>query len=95
MKRGRVGPRSGQSVVIPSWPRGRTSSEDCDGELELCELDFLDYALRGGLIGLGAGVAVGAIVSFMPRWTTLPPNTLVVGPGPATGGLELKLRLPF
>lgn len=72
---------------------GLAAVEDC--QEALCELDTLDYAVRGSLIGLGAGVAVGAIVAFTNRWTTVPANTLVVGLRPAGGGLELELRLPF
>lgn len=99
-ERGRViltaGAIGGLAGAVVGGAVGLSQTEDCEEELFTpCELEFLDYAGLGSLIGAGAGLAVGAIISSMPRWTTLPPDALVVGPGPATGGLEMKLRLSF
>ena len=99
-ERGRViltaGAIGGLAGAVVGGAVGLSQTEDCEEQLFApCELEFLDYAGLGSLIGAGAGLAVGAIISSMPRWTTLPPDALVVGPSPATGGLEMKLRLSF
>lgn len=58
-----------------------------------CELGVLDYALRGALIGLGAGAVVGVIVASTKRWTAVPANTLLMSPVPSGARLEMKVVL--